>query len=216
MTDHRRSALLIVDVQNDFCPGGELPAPLGNTIVPALNRYIAQAVERGITVYASRDWHPAVTRHFKAYGGLWPPHCVQGTRGADFHPALKLPPDTIIVTKGNDPTREGYSSFDGVTPEGRSLAADLHARGIETVYIGGLTTEYCVKETALDARREGLNVRVLADAVSGIEARPGDSERALADVVAAGAQVGRGMPHARPERSASRPSPENRSKSRTG
>src|SRR5512139_3841814 len=101
MTDSR-SALLIVDVQNDFCPGGALPAPRGDTILPALNRYIAQAVENGIPVYASRDWHPPVTRHFQAYGGLWPPHCVQGTRGADFHPALKLPPDTIVVTKGDD------------------------------------------------------------------------------------------------------------------
>jgi nicotinamidase/pyrazinamidase len=193
-----RSALLIVDVQNDFCPGGALPAPGGDRVVPALNRYIGQAVERGMPIYASRDWHPPVTTHFKAYGGLWPPHCVQGSHGADFHPALELPPATIVVTKGDDPTREGYSSFDGRTADGRSLAEDLRSHHVDTVYIGGLTTEYCVKQTALDAIREHFTARVLADAISGIEAHPGDSERALAEVSAAGAQVARGLPHARP------------------
>ncbi|MGE5815396.1 MAG: nicotinamidase [Acidobacteriota bacterium] len=193
-----RSALLIVDVQNDFCPGGALPAPGGDRVVPSLNRYIAQAIESGMLVYASRDWHPPITSHFKAYGGLWPPHCVQGTAGADFHPSLKLPRGTIVVTKGEDPAREGYSSFDGRTADGQSLAVDLHEHQIETVYIGGLTTEYCVKQTALDAIREGFVVRVLADAIAGIEAHPGDSERALAEVSAAGAQVARGLPHARP------------------
>lgn len=190
------SALLIVDVQVDFCPGGALPAPQGDTILPALNRYIAQAVENGMPIYASRDWHPLVTTHFKAYGGLWPPHCVQGTPGAAFHPDLQLPAETVVVTKGDVSDREGYSSFDGRTADGRSLADALRDRHIDTVYVAGLTTEYCVKQTALDALREGFHVRVLADAISGIEATPGDSARALSEVAGAGAQVARGLPDA--------------------
>jgi nicotinamidase/pyrazinamidase len=195
-----RSAFLIVDVQNDFCPGGALPAPGGDRILPALNRYVAQAVEHDMPIFASRDWHPPVTTHFKAYGGLWPPHCVQGTPGADFHPHLELPSGTIVITKGDVSDREGYSSFDGRTADGQSLADALRARGIENVFIAGLTTEYCVKTTAIDALHEGFRVRVLADAISGIEAKPGDSERALAEVVAAGAQVARGLPRARPNK----------------
>lgn len=192
MTD-RREALLIVDVQNDFCAGGALAAPDGDSVVPPLNRYIAQAVEAGMPVYASRDWHPHVTKHFKACGGPWPPHCVQGTAGADFHPSLTLPADTIVVTKGDDPAREGYSAFDGRTADGRSLADDLRVRGIETLYVGGIATDYCVKQSVLDARRAGFDVRVLADAITGIDVRPGDSEKALSEMVEAGARVARDL-----------------------
>ena len=106
MTEEK-AALLIVDVQKDFCPGGALPAPGGDRIVPALNRHLAEARDREMLVYASRDWHPPVTSHFKQYGGEWPPHCVQGTGGAQFHPDLKLPADAIIVSKGDDPAKPG-------------------------------------------------------------------------------------------------------------
>ena len=190
-----RSALLIVDVQVDFCPGGALPAPQGDTIIPALNRYIAQAVENGMPIYASRDWHPPVTTHFKAYGGVWPPHCVQGTAGASFHPDLHLPADAITVTKGDVPDREGYSAFDGTTPDGQRLADHLRAGQIDTLYVGGIATDYCVKESVLDARRHGFTVHLLPDAVTGIDVQAGDSEHALEEMRAAGAQIATGLSH---------------------
>jgi len=112
MTNDRRSALLIVDVQNDFCPGGALPVPHGDRVVPVLNRYVGDAVEHGMPVYASRDWHPAVTRHFKEYGGEWPPHCVQNTDGGRFHADLQLPDSAIVVSKGQDPDKPGYSALE--------------------------------------------------------------------------------------------------------
>ncbi|HZT75921.1 MAG TPA: bifunctional nicotinamidase/pyrazinamidase [Vicinamibacterales bacterium] len=183
------AALLIVDVQNDFCPGGALAAPGGAAIVPALNRYIADATAHGLAIYASRDWHPAQTTHFKAFGGVWPPHCVQGTPGAAFHPALALPADATIVSKGDVADREGYSAFDGHTAEGRALADDLRARDIDQLWVGGIATDYCVKQTVLDARRFGFRVTVLPDAITGIDVQPGDSARALDDMRAAGAEI---------------------------
>jgi nicotinamidase/pyrazinamidase len=191
MQDHDRTALLVVDVQNDFCPGGALAVSGGDHVVAPLNTYIEDALARGWTIYASRDWHPKVTRHFRAYGGEWPIHCVQGTEGAQFHPGLRLPDSTIIVTKGEDPDRPGYSAFDGRTPDGTGLLADLRRRRIGHVYIGGLTTDYCVKHSALDALAAGLRVTVLGDAIAGVEVAPGDSERALAEVRARGADVTR-------------------------
>lgn len=181
-----KTALVIVDVQRDFCPGGALPAPDGDRILPALNAAIAHATAAGMPIYASRDWHPATTSHFRAFGGEWPPHCVQGTEGAAFHPDLRLPPGTIVISKGMDPARPGYSAFDGETSEGRRLAADLRDRGVRAIAVAGIATEYCVKATALDARREGLDVTVLTDAIAPIEARPGDAARALAEMQEAG------------------------------
>jgi nicotinamidase/pyrazinamidase len=182
-------ALLIVDVQRDFCPGGALAAPGGDAIVPAINRHIADAIRRGEPVYASRDWHPAVTSHFKAYGGEWPPHCVQHTEGARFHPDLALPSDAIVVSKGDDPARPGYSAFDGRTGHGAPLLDDLRAHGIDTLEVAGIATDYCVKATVLDARRAGLQVDVLADAITGIDVQPGDADRAVAEMAAAGARL---------------------------
>jgi nicotinamidase/pyrazinamidase len=188
------SALVVVDVQRDFCPGGALPARDGDLILPALNRYLAAAGELDMPVYASRDWHPAVTTHFKAYGGEWPVHCVQDTRGAEFHPALALPADAIVVSKGDDPDRPGYSAFDGRTAKGESFLNDLRNRGIDALYITGLATDYCVKHTVLDARQAGLRATVLTDAIAGIDARPGDVDRALSDMSSAGAQLASGAP----------------------
>jgi len=186
-----RPALLVVDVQRDFCPGGALAVADGDRVVPALNRHISQAVARGWPIYASRDWHPAVTTHFKAYGGEWPPHCVEDSEGARFHDDLRLPESAIIVSKGQSPERPGYSAFDGRTPDGRPFLDDLQARHINHLYIGGLATDYCVKHSALDALRAGLAVTVLDDSIAGVEVRPGDSERALAEMRAAGANVAR-------------------------
>jgi nicotinamidase/pyrazinamidase len=189
MTTTPRSALLVVDVQNDFCPGGALAVPQGDRVVPALNRHLAEAIGAGLPVYASRDWHPPVTRHFKAYGGEWPAHCVQGSAGAAFHRELKLPASTIVITKGEDPDRPGYSAFEGKTPDGRSLLDDLRTRQVEHLFVGGLATDYCVKHSVLDALRHGFAVRVLEDAIAGVNLRPDDSTRALAEMREAGARI---------------------------
>lgn len=183
------SALLVVDVQRDFCHGGALAVPDGDAVVPLLNRCIESFAGRGALVYASRDWHPQVTNHFKLHGGLWPVHCVAGTAGADFHEALRLPPDAIVVTKGQDPEAHGYSAFDGTTDEGVLLLDDLRHRGVRHLYVGGLATDYCVKCSVLDALSHGFPVTVLADAVRGVDVQPGDSARAMAEMAAAGAVV---------------------------
>jgi len=176
-------------VQNDFCPGGALPAHGGADIVPALNRHIAEARARRLPIYVSRDWHPEITTHFRAYGGAWPPHCVQETAGAQFHPDLELPANAIVISKGEDPTRDAYSAFDGKTPAGTSLVDDLRKRGITHVYIGGIATDYCVKETTFDARRAGFDVTIFLDAITGIDVRPGDVDRAIEQMKDAGAEV---------------------------
>ena len=184
-----RSALLIVDVQKDFCPGGALAVPNGDRVVAVLNRYVADAIARGWLVYASRDWHPPITRHFQQYGGEWPPHCVQGTDGATFHDELRLPSSTIVVSKGQAPDSHGYSALEGRSAEGSTLLDDLRERGVEHLYVGGLATDYCVKHSVLDARRAGFDVTVLADAIAGVEVQAGDSKRALEEMRAAGAQI---------------------------
>ena len=186
-------ALLVVDVQVDFCPGGSLPAPTGDRVVSPINRCIAEARRLGMPIYASRDWHPAVTTHFKAYGGEWPAHCVENTAGARFHPDLHLPGETIVITKGQDPERAGYSAFDGRTPDGRLLLTDLRDRRIDTVYVAGLTAEYCVKQTMIDAIEAGLRAVALTDAIAGINARPGDADRALEEIRRAGGELATGF-----------------------
>lgn len=140
-------------------------------------------------VYASRDWHPPVTRHFQPYGGDWPPHCVQNSNGANFHEDLRLPPSAIVISKGQTPDSPGYSAFEGYTPCGRTFLSDLQERQIDHLYVGGLATDYCVKHSVLDARRIGLEVTVLGDAIAGVEVQPGDSARAIAEMRAAGAEV---------------------------
>ena len=182
------TALLVVDVQNDFCPGGALPVPGGDRVVPALNRHMAEADARGWPVYASRDWHPAATRHFAPHGE-WPPHCVQNTEGAGFHRDLRLPDSAIIVSKGQAVDSHGYSALEGNTPDGRTLLAELTERRIDHLYVGGLATDYCVKHSVLDAVRAGLKVTVLADSIAGVDVTPGDSAHAIAEMQAAGAEV---------------------------
>ena len=186
-------ALVVVDVQRDFCPGGALPAPGCERILPAINRYLSEAQELSMPIYASRDWHPAVTTHFTPYGGEWPPHCVQGSPGAEFHPHLQLPASAIIISKGQDPERPGYSAFDGCTPDGRAFIEDLRDRHAGVLYIAGIATDYCVMQTTLDALRADLHAIVLTDAVAGIDAHPGDVDRALAAMSRAGAQLTSGL-----------------------
>ncbi|HOP40553.1 MAG TPA: bifunctional nicotinamidase/pyrazinamidase [Geobacteraceae bacterium] len=181
------TALLIEDVQNDFCPGGALAVPGGDEVVPVLNRYIDLFLEKGLPVFASRDWHPDESRHFSGFGGIWPAHCIQGSIGARFHPELRLPDDAIVISKGMDPAEDGFSSFEAVSEEGRSFFDCLEERGIRHIYIGGLATDYCVKYTVLEALCRGFSVTVLLDAVRGVDLKPGDSKTALREMVQAGA-----------------------------
>lgn len=183
----KSSALLIVDVQNDFCPDGSLPVPDGDAVVPVLNRYIAVFREKGLPVFASRDWHPEQSSHFKAFGGIWPRHCVQESPGAEFHSGLELPEDAIILSKGMDPQRDDYSALQAITPQGTPFARLLKEMGISAIYVGGLATDYCVKETVLEGLREGFLVVLLLDAVRGVDLAPGDSKRAVEDMVKGGA-----------------------------
>lgn len=184
-----RDALLLVDVQNDFCPGGALAVPDGDRIVPIANWYARLFERRGLPVFASRDWHPAETKHFQAGGGPWPPHCVQGTKGAELHAMLSLPDDAVIVSKGMDPEQDSYSAFQAETPEGRALGEELKARGVERLFVGGLATDYCVQASVLDALKLGLQVFLLEDAVRGIELHPGDVHRAVEEMEEHGART---------------------------
>ncbi|MFQ6081511.1 MAG: bifunctional nicotinamidase/pyrazinamidase [Candidatus Bathyarchaeia archaeon] len=179
----KKSALIIVDVQNDFCPGGALPVPNGDEVVPILNEYIKKFKEAEASIYATRDWHPVNHMSFKTRGGIWPPHCVQNTRGAEFHPNLTLSPKTKVISKGLDPDKEAYSGF-----EGTDLREELKKRGIEKVFVGGLATDYCVKNTVLDALKLGFKAVILEDAVRGVDVKPGDSEKALEEMVKKGAK----------------------------
>jgi nicotinamidase/pyrazinamidase len=188
------AALLIVDVQNDFCTGGSLAVPGSERVVTALNRVIDTALARGLPIYASRDWHPAVTRHFAQYGGRWPVHCVQASEGARFQPDLRLPVSAIVISKGAGPDEDGYSAFDGLTANGRTFADDLKARGINHLYVGGLATDYCVKHSVLDALSAGLRVTLLEPAIAGVDLVAGDSARALNDVRRQGAEVAADFP----------------------
>nr|MBI3613262.1 nicotinamidase [Nitrospirota bacterium] len=177
-----KSALLVTDIQNDFCPGGALAVPGGDAIIPLVNRYIQFFHQKGCPVIASRDWHPPGHRSFKEQGGPWPIHCTQGSRGAQFHPALVLSVGCLIISKATDPTKEAYSVFEG-TP----LAERLRDLGTDTLFITGIATDYCIKNTVLDARRLGFRVVVLEDAILGIDATPGDCQRAVQEMRAAGA-----------------------------
>ena len=178
-------ALIIVDVQNDFCLGGALPVPEGDQVVPFLNDYITIFKKANAGIFATRDWHPPNHISFKAQGGPWPPHCVQNSEGANFHPDLKLPSDTIIVSKATDPLKEAYSGFDGT-----ELAKTLKTQGVMRVFVGGLATDYCVKNTVLDARKLGFETVLLLDAIRGINAKLGDVADAVYAMVKSGAEQG--------------------------
>jgi nicotinamidase/pyrazinamidase len=186
--DPARDALVVVDLQNDFCPGGALAVRDGDAIVPVVNRYLERFVSAGAPVFLTRDWHPPVTTHFQAYGGVWPPHCVQGTRGAEFHPGLKLPAGAEIVSKGMDPTRDSYSAFQAEDPAGQPFPGVLTNRGVRRLYVGGLATDYCVRASVLDALNAGFEVVVLGDAIGAVDLKPGDGARAMEEIRNAGAK----------------------------
>lgn len=174
-------ALIIVDVQNDFCPGGALAVERGDEVVEPLNKLIEEFLERDELVVKSRDWHPPTTKHFAKYGGTWPVHCVQGTPGADFHPELIGDPRIRIISKGMG-DEDNYSAFDGT-----DLTDLLREHNVTEVWVGGLATDYCVKNTVLDAVREGFKVKAIEQAMRAVN--PADSESVLEEMREAGAEI---------------------------
>lgn len=175
--------LLVTDIQNDFLSGGSLAVAGGDEVVPVLNEYIGAFAAHGLPVYATRDWHPQGHCSFRTQGGPWPVHCVAETPGAAFATALTLPPDVTVISKATQRDREAYSSF-----QGTDLDSRLRAAGIRRLFIGGLTTDYCVLNTVRDARRLGYEVFVLADAIRAVDVKPGDGQRAEAEMTRLGAQ----------------------------
>jgi nicotinamidase/pyrazinamidase len=179
---HAGDALIAVDVQNDFLPGGSLAVPRGDEVVPVLNSYIREFAARGLPVFATRDWHPANHCSFKARGGPWPPHCIAESAGARFATDLRLPPQATIVSKATTPDKDAYSGF-----QGTDLDAQLRARGVSRVFVGGLATDYCVLNTVRDARRLGFAVCLLTDAIRAVNVQPDDGRKAEEEMQRLGA-----------------------------
>jgi len=184
-------ALIVVDLQVDFCPGGALPVPEGDKVAPVLNRWLATARKSAAMIVATRDWHPVNHLSFQAQGGPWPTHCVQNSRGASFHAGLDLPPQTQIVSKGTAAGHQGYSAF-----EGTCLARKLNRAGVKRVWIGGLALDYCVRATALDAIQAGFEVHLIKPATRAVNLRRGDGQRALCELKIAGCIIEDGDLHA--------------------
>ena len=178
----RGDALIAVDVQKDFLPGGSLPVPRGEEVVPAINRYIEAFLKGGHPVYATRDWHPPGHCSFKEQGGPWPPHCVAHSIGAQFAAALRLPPSATVISKGTEPDEDSYSGF-----QGTDLDQRLRSSGMKRLFIGGLATDYCVLNTVKDALKLGYQVRLLKDAVRAVNVAPDDGRRAEKEMVEKGA-----------------------------
>jgi nicotinamidase/pyrazinamidase len=175
-------ALVIVDVQYDFLPGGALAVPHSDQILPVLNRYIGVFEQRRLPIYMTRDWHPPNHCSFQEYGGPWPTHCVAGSRGAAFSEELKFNSPTTVVSKATTPERECYSDF-GTT----NFEADLRAKGISRLFVGGLATDYCVFNTVKDALALDFKTLLLRDAIRGVNVEPDDSEKAEQEMLRLGA-----------------------------
>jgi len=168
----RGDALIVVDVQNDFCPGGALPIADGDKVVPILNRWIDAALTQGVPIYFSRDWHPIHHISFTQRDGLWPPHCIQDTEGARFHPDLHVPESAIIVTKGTRFDYDQYSAFDET-----GLATQLRHDGVRRLFVGGLAEDVCVLATVLDGLKENFEVALIADATRPVTISGGEEAR---------------------------------------
>ncbi len=179
-------AVIVVDVQKCFGPTGSLPVTDGDKVVPVLNEYVAAAKRVDAPVVASRDWHPPGHVSFTSEGGPWPPHCLQGSEDAAFQDSLSLPDDALIISKGTRRDFDQYSAFDRT-----GLAELLRGRGVRRLWIGGLAQDVCVLRTVLDGLREGFKVHVIVDGTRPVNARPGDGERALAEMEGAGAVMER-------------------------
>jgi len=186
------TALIVVDVQNDFAhPEGSLYVKGGEEVVPVANREVERALEGGALVVYTQDWHPETTPHFQKDGGVWPVHCVQGTWGAAFHPDLEVKGEVIRKGTGGEDGYSGFTVRDPRTGEESptGLADLLRGRGITKVVVLGLATDYCVKETAIDAARLGFATRVLREGIRAVDLQPGDGERALEAMREAGAEI---------------------------
>ncbi|HEX5940442.1 MAG TPA: nicotinamidase [Dehalococcoidia bacterium] len=180
----KTDALIVTDVQNDFCPGGSLGVPEGDRIAARMTEVAKSFQDRGARIFATQDWHPTGHSSFQEQDGPWPIHCVQGSHGADFHPNLHLPEGTVVIRKGSDPKVDAYSGF---------LDSDLDQRlkeaGVRRLFVGGIATEYCVLNTVLDAIKNGFEAVVLEDVSAAINVNPGDEKAAYARMREAGATV---------------------------
>lgn len=181
-----QKALIVVDIQNDFCPGGALGVRESDLIIPVVNKYVKLFLSKNLPVFVSRDWHPKETKHFKKFGGPWPIHCIQNTKGGEFHPDFRVPEKAIILSKGSDPQLDGYSVFEALDSDNQPFLNVLKKMEIDELYISGIATEYCVRFTALDALKNGFKVNVLVDAIKGVSKN--DSEDALAEINAKNAK----------------------------
>ncbi len=177
-------ALLIVDLQRDFLPGGALAVAHGDRVLGVINDYLKRFVERRLPVFATRDWHPPDHCSFVEQGGPWPPHCIAGSAGAAFGDGLDLPPDAVVVSKATTAERDAYSGF-----EGTDLQTRLRQAHISRLFVGGLATDYCVLQTVIDATSLGFAVVLLRDAIAAVDAHLGDGERAIDRIRAAGATL---------------------------
>jgi nicotinamidase/pyrazinamidase len=180
---NKKDALIIVDVQRDFCKDGALPVPKGQEVVPVLNKYIRLFKTFRAPIFVTRDWHPKNHISFKDFGGIWPPHCIKESEGAMFHPDLKLTEEIKIISKATDPNEEAYSGFSGT-----DLKNELIRKDVKRIFVGGLATDYCVKNTVLDAIKHGFETFLLADAIRGVNIESKDSEKAIKEMVQKGAK----------------------------
>ncbi|MCK4518889.1 MAG: nicotinamidase [Candidatus Omnitrophica bacterium] len=181
-----KKALLIVDVQNDFCPGGKLPVKDCDRIISNINTSIDKFKKANLPIIASRDWHPADSRHFKEFGGGWPVHCVRNSKGAEFHPLLKVPDNIIVISKGTRIDEDSYSAFEGRDDKGLSLSEVIKRLRVKELFICGMATDYCVKFSALDAVKDGLEVYLLLDCIEAVDINKGDGEKAIEEMAARG------------------------------
>ena len=176
-------ALIVVDIQRDFCPGGALPVTNGDKIIPAVNELVRAFEKASLPVFFTRDWHPRNHISFKASGGMWPPHCIRNTPGASFHPSLKVPRDADVIDKGTLQAEDAYSGFQGTDLEQK--LNDLH---VVQIYVAGLATDYCVKNTVVDGAAKGFDMWVITDCVKGVNLKPTDSDTALRTMLSQGAK----------------------------
>ena len=186
-----QSALIVVDLQNDFCPGGSLAVPDGGQIIPVVQEYVDAFTAQGLPVIFTRDFHPANHVSFAQQGGPWPPHCVQDTPGVEYHPGIKIPPQAYHIIKGFHPDIDAYSGFEGELKDAANpLTLDklLRSLSVREVYVAGLATDYCVRATALDGLKLGYRVVVIEDGVRGVNVNSDDSAKALQDLRQRGAQ----------------------------
>jgi nicotinamidase/pyrazinamidase len=182
-------ALLVADPQNDFCPGGSLGVPDGHAVIPIINAWFEAAERAGVPIFVTRDWHPPRTTHFREFGGVWPPHCVAGTPGAEFHPQLRLPASATIMSKGMGENEDAYSAFHARDTHATPLLELLTQRAVKHLYVMGLATDYCVKASALGGLNHGFRVTAVQDGMRAVNLAADDGDAAIAEMRAAGAII---------------------------